>query len=132
MRIFPKNKDLMYDFCYFLTAMLLRGEKAEQIFELWEIVVPVWKLNNYELNLMENKDQVLRLIDETYTENELKIFIRNLFSALDILNKYKILITSEEFLSLFKYFYHGFQKLNTKILFEKVMAKEFIILLLDF
>jgi len=131
MRIFPKNKDLMYDFCYFLTAMLLRGEKAEQIFKLWEIVLPVWNINNYELNLMENNDQILKLINETYTENELKIFIGNVFSTIDILNKYKILINSEEFLSLFKYFYHAFQKLNTAILFEKVMAKEFIIILRD-
>jgi len=131
MGIFPKNKDLMYDFCYFLTAMLLRGEKAEQIFELWETVLPMWKINNYELNLMENKDQILKLINETYTENELKIFIGNVFSTIDILNKYKILINSEEFLSLFKYFYHGFQKLNATILFEKVMAKEFIIILRD-
>jgi len=131
MKIFPKNKDLLYDFCYFLTAMLLRGEKAEQIFELWETVLPMWKINNYELNLMENKDQILKLINETYTENELKIFIGNVFSTIDILNKYKILINSEEFLSLFKYFYHGFQKLNATILFEKVMAKEFIIILRD-
>jgi len=110
MGIFPKNKDLIYDFCYFLTAMLLRGEKAEQIFELWETVLPMWKINNYELNLMENKDQILKLINETYTENELKIFIGNVFSALDILNKYKILINSEEFLSLFKYFYQTFYR----------------------
>jgi len=131
MKIFPKNKDLLYDFCYFLTAMLLRGEKAEQIFELWETVLPMWKINNYKLNLMENKEQILKLINETYTENELKIFIGNIFSTIEILNKYKILINSEEFLSLFKYFYHGFQKLNTTILFEKVMAKDFVIILRD-
>ncbi len=131
MRIFPKNKDLIYDFCYFLTAIFLRGEKAEHIFELWETISPEWNINNYELNLMENKDQILKLINETYTENELKIFIGNVFSTLDILNKYKILINSEEFLSLFKYFYHGFQKLNTTILFEKVLAKEFFIILRD-
>ncbi|GAH82729.1 unnamed protein product, partial [marine sediment metagenome] len=59
MKIFPKNKDLMHDFCYFLTAMLLRGEKVEQIFKLWETVLPAWKINNYEFNLMENKDQNL-------------------------------------------------------------------------
>jgi len=80
---------------------------------------------------MENKEQILKLINETYTENELKIFIGNVFSTLDILKKYKILINSEEFLSLFKYFYHTFQKLNTKILFEKGIAKEFIIILRD-
>ncbi len=131
MRILPKNNDLIYDFCYFLTAMLLRGEKAEQIFELWEKFSPVWNINNYELNLMENKDQILKLINETYTENELKIFIGNVFSIIEILNKYKVLINSEEFLSLFKYFHHGFQKLNTINLFEKVMVKEFIIILRD-
>ncbi len=131
MGIIPKNENLMYDFCYFLTAMLLRGKKAEQIFKLWETVSPVWNIKNYELNLMENKDQILKLINEIYTENELKIFIGNIFSTLDILNKYKILINSEEFLSLFKYFYYGFQKLNTPILLEKVMAKELIIILRD-
>ncbi len=131
MRIFPRNKDLIYDFCYFLTAILLRGEKAEQIFKLWETVLSMRNINNYELNLMENKDQILKLINETYTENELKIFIGNVFSTIEILNKYKILINSEEFLSLFKYFYHGFQKLNTTILFKKVMAKELIIILRD-
>ncbi len=130
MKIFPKNIDLMYNFCYFLTAMLLRGEKAEQIFELWETVSPEWNINNCELNLMENKDQILKLINETYTENELKIFIGNVFSTIEILNKYKILISSEEFLSLFKYFYQVFQKLNTKIFFEKVMVKELIIILI--
>ncbi len=132
MRIFPKNKDLIYDFCYFLTAILLRGERAEYIFELWETVLPMWRVNNYELDLMENKDQILKLINKTYTENEIKIFIGNVFSTIEILNKYKILINSEEFLSLFKYFYHGFQRLNTTILFEKVMAKELIIILRDF
>jgi len=131
MGIFPKNKNLMYDFCYFLTAMLLRGERAKHIFELWETVSPVWKINNYELNLMENKDQILKLINETYTENELKVFLGNVFSVIEILNKYKILINSEEFLSLFKYFYHAFQKLNSTILFKKVMVKEFIIILRD-
>jgi len=80
---------------------------------------------------MENKDQILKLINETYTENELKIFIVNVFSTIDILNIYKILINSEEFLSLFIYFYHAFQKLNATILFEKVMAKEFKIILRD-
>ena len=131
MGIFPKNKDLIYDFCYFLTAIFLRGEKAEQIFELWETVLPVWNINDYELNLMENKDQILKLINETYTENELKIFIGNAFSTLDILNKYKILINSVEFLSLFKYFYHRFQKLNTTIIFEKAKLKEIIVILRD-
>jgi len=131
MGIFPKNKHLLYDFCYFLTAILLRGEKTEQIFELWETISPEWSINNHELNLMENKDQISKLINETYTENELKIFIGNVFSTIDILNKYKILINSEEFLSLFKYFYHGFQKLNTKILFEKVMVKQLFIILRD-
>ncbi len=131
MGIFPKNKDLMYDFCYFLTTMLLRGEKAEYIFKLWEALSPEWNINNYELNLMENKEQILKLINETYTENELKIFIGNVFSALDILNKYKILINSEEFLSLFKYFYYELQKLNTKILFEKAKLKEIIVILRD-
>jgi len=70
MRIFPKNKDLIYNFCYFLTAIFLRGEKAKQIFELWETISPEWNINIYELNLMENKDQILKLINETYTEND--------------------------------------------------------------
>ncbi len=131
MGIFPKNEDLIYDFCYFLTAMLLRGERVERIFELWETALPIWKINNYKLNLMENKEQILKLINETYTENELKIFMGNVFSTIEILNKYKILINSGEFLSLFKYFYQGFQKLNTTILFKKVMVKEIIIILRD-
>jgi len=80
---------------------------------------------------MENKEQILKLINETYTENELKIFIGNVFSIIEILNKCKILINSEEFLSLFKHFYHAFQKLNSTILFKKVMVKEFIIILRD-
>jgi len=78
---------------------------------------------NTEREKLEQKiNQKLFYISKTYEQlkNEIKE-----------LNKYKIFINSEEFLSLFKYFYHGFQKLNTTILFEKVMAKELIIILRD-
>lgn len=105
-KLLPKNSDLIYDFCYFIIAILKRGEKTNQVFELMESFPLILK----DFNLKKDKNFLLKLINESYEENELEFFLLKIFSTIKLLNIYKILIDSEEFQEIFISFYHGVQK----------------------
>jgi len=101
--IFPKKKYLK-EFCYFIIMILLRGEKAKKALEL------LLKCKNSHKLFEGDRDYILELINKLYNQKELKIFLLNMFSTIAFLDKYKILIESNELFSFIKYFYSNFRK----------------------
>jgi len=115
--IFPKEKYLI-EFCYFIVIILLRGEKAKKTLKL------LLKYKNSQKLFGGDQDYILELINKLYNQKELKIFLLNIFSTIELLDKYKILIESDELFLFIRYFYSNFRKMEYRKRHLKVKNPE--------
>ncbi len=103
--IFLKEKYLK-EFCYFIVAILLRGEKAQKVLDL------LLKSKDFTILSEGYRFPFLKYINEMYSQKELKIFLQNIFSTIELLCKYKILIELNELSFFIRFFYFEFLKIE--------------------
>jgi len=115
--IFPKEKYLK-EFCYFIIMILLRGERAKKVLKL------LLKCKSSHKLFEGDRDYILELINKLYNQKELKIFLLDIFSTIELFDKYKILIEIDELFSFLRYFYSKFRKTEYRKRYLKVKNPE--------